>query len=496
MATAPPRHVRHALGAARPGAPDAAPLWPLLLGVPLAVAAALLIATGQLVFLLPLAAAIPALILFVRYPWAAVLLWVLLVPYVVQEPFDGGRYLFWVFHRFMVPGTLAIVLVSGWLHIGRRPRVRLGRAELALLLFVVAAVVNIYLTARDPSRTLLRAYDRIFVPLMLYMLVRLSQPSEADWRRLAWFGAATLTGQAAIGLIGWFSPHALPENWLGRAGERMVGSVGNPAVFTTTLILFALILFQYALSQRRRSVQAVALTLFSLAFVCVFFSFSRGSWGGSLLVLLGLMVLHPKLMLRWGGGAAIFTTLIAGSLLTTEVSYATQRLGDEQTAQGRVLGASTAVAMIAVKPVFGWGFGNYDVYDEQFKGRAFDLAVREDQTSHNTFLLIASEMGLLGLGLYLAPTLWLLLMSLKVWRRMPKGFLGRQLLAMLWLLLLHHFVVSNFMEMIHSNLFGTSIWWMVHALIASLVAPYLAARDTSIPAWIARYELRREARAR
>ena len=497
MVTTQIARVRHALGRVEAGRGSTALLWPLLIGIALAVAGALLIVRGQLVFLLPLAAAVPALLLFVRYPWAAMLLWVLLVPYVVQEPFAGGRYLFWVLHRLMVPGALLIVLLTGWLRISRRPPVRLGRAELALLLFAVMTVVNIFLTTKDPSRALVRCYDRIFVPFMLYLLVRLSQPTVADWRRLAWVGALTVIGEGVVGLMGWFVPHMLPDSWLGRLGERTVGTFGNPAVYTATLILFSLILLQYALQGRDRLVRVVALAIFSLAYVCIFFSFSRGSWGGSLLVLAGLTALYPLVMIRWGIVAVVAATLAAGLLMSSELSFASQRLGDEDTAQGRVLGASTALSMIAVKPIFGWGFGNYDVYDEQYKSRALNLAVREDQTSHNTFLLIATEMGVVGLALYLAPTLWLLLMSLKVRRRISAdSFLGRRLLVMLWLLLAHHFIVSNFMEMIHSNLFGTSIWWITHALIASLVTPYLTARDAGLPAWLARYELRREGQAR
>ncbi len=93
---------------------------------------------------------------------------------------------------------------------------------------------------------------------------------------------------------------------------------------------------------------------------------------------------------------------------------------------------------------------------------------------------------MLGLGLYIFPIVWWLLMSRKVWRRMPeRGLLSWRLLAMLWLLLLDHFVVSSFMEMIHSNLFGTTIWWMAQALIASLIYPYVQSADLSVPKWLA-----------
>lgn len=465
------------------------PHWlPLLLGALFSVAAATLISRGQLIFLVPLAALVPAVILFLRYPFAAVLLWVLVFPFFVQPPFGSGRYLFWLLHRFMIPGALGLVLLSDWLRIHKRPPVHLGRAELAILLFLILLVVNIFLLTANPSRTLTRAYDQLMMPLALYFLVRLSQPTANDWRRLAWVGMVTVIAQSAVGLTSWFAPHLLPEAWLGRAGERTVGTFGNPAVFTSTLILFSLILLHYGLQQTSRLVRIVAVATFSLAYLSVFFSFSRGSWLGATLVLIGMMLLYPRFVLRWSVVAITTAALLVGTLLSSEVYYASERLNDQDTAQGRVLGASTALGMIESKPWFGWGFDNYDVYDEQFKTRALNFATREEQTSHNTFLLITSEMGAVGLLLYLAPTAWLLLLSLHVWRRMPaQGFLSWRLLWLLWLLLLDHFVVSSFMEMIHSNLFGTSIWWMTHGLIASLIFPYVQSCDTGVPRWLARY---------
>jgi O-antigen ligase len=463
------------------------PGWlPLLLGALFGIAAAFLIANGALVFLLPLAFVVPAAIMLIRYPFAAVIIWVLVFPYFVQEPFPAGRFLFWLLHRIMIPAALGIVILSDWLRIHKREPVRLGRAELAMLLFLVSVTINIFLLTADPMRTFIRSYDRLFVPFFMYLLIRLIAPTADDWRRLAWAGMVTVLGETIVGLIGWFRPQLLPPAWLGREGERTVGSFGNPAVYTSTLIFLSLIMLQYAMQQKSRLITLIGLANFSLAYFCVFFSFSRGSWLGGMLVLLGLLMLYPRLMMRWLAVAAVAAIIVAGSFFSSELSYAYTRLNDEDTAQGRVLGAATAIGLIEQKPWFGWGFGNYDVYDEQFKTRALDFATREDQTSHNTFLLIASEMGVLGLALYIFPIVWWLLMSRKAWRRMPdRGLLSWRLLAMLWLLLLDHFVVSNFMEMVHSNLFGTTIWWMAQALIASLIYPYIQSADLSVPKWLA-----------
>jgi O-antigen ligase len=90
-----------------------------------------------------------------------------------------------------------------------------------------------------------------------------------------------------------------------------------------------------------------------------------------------------------------------------------------------------------------------------------DLAVNRPTASHNTYLLITAEIGLVGFSLYMFPFLWWWLASRKVWRRMPtSGLYNELMLAILWLYLLDHVAVSSFTDMFQSNLFGRTVWWM------------------------------------
>jgi O-antigen ligase len=135
--------------------------------------------------------------------------------------------------------------------------------------------------------------------------------------------------------------------------------------------------------------------------------------------------------------------------------------------------------MIQEKPVFGWGYGNHELYDEQFRDRVLGLVDSKEQSSHNTYLLIAAEMGIPGLILYFLPTALLLYLTVKYWRRLPDSSTGsRSLVLMLWLLLLDHALVGLFTDMIQSNLFNTTVWWMVLGLIANALD---AARYPTVP---------------
>ncbi|HEX6292682.1 MAG TPA: O-antigen ligase family protein [Herpetosiphonaceae bacterium] len=469
--------------ALHPGA--ALPDWlPALLGVSFGLVAALLIVGGQWIFLVPLGAIVPAAILFLRYPFVAVILWIVIFPYFVITPTPSFRIMYWLLHRAMIPGALAIVILGDWLGLRQREPVRFGRAELFMLIFVLLAIANIMLLTPRPAQTLVRFYDRLFVPLCMYWLVRLIAPTTRDLSRLAWAGSITIVVEAIIGLLGWFVPQTLPEHWLNRIGERTVGTFGNPAVYTSTLLFLALLLLQYGMQSRSRGRRVLTLAMLGLAYLGVFFSFSRGSWLGALLVWLGLLLVYPATMRRWTIVVALIGLPVISVVLAQEMSWATERLGDQDTAKGRVLGAATSINMIERRPWLGWGFDTYDLYDEQFKTRVADLAVREEQTSHNTYLLFIAEMGAVSLVLYMLPVVWWLLLSRKVWHRLPgHGFLSWHLLVLLWLLLLDHFTVSNFMDMIQSNLFGTTIWWLALGLIASLISTHLAPGDIGPPRW-------------
>jgi O-antigen ligase len=449
------------------------PAWvPILLGAALGLVAASLILGKEWLFLIPVVMVVPASILFLRYPYIAVILWMLAAPFFVKTTSGNSRYMFWLLHRAMIPGALGLILLAGWLGVSRRRRVKLGFPDLMMVIFLVVGAGNIYLLTGDPNGTLVKFYDRIFVPFCMYWLVRLYAPTEKEFERIVWIAPIGILTQTAIGLVSWFRPNMLPAEWLGRAGERTVGSFGNPGVFTTTLLFLALFLFQYATQAKSRLVQAGSFLLVGVAYFSVFFSFSRASWLGGLFIILGLLYLYPKTMVRLSAIAIVIVVIVAAPVLGHYVNYAIERLTTEETTEGRVLGGAATLGVIQSNPLFGVGFGNHDLYDEQFRTRVFDLAVNEAHTSHNTYLLFMAEMGLTGFFFYFVPTAYWFLRSRSTWRRLPPlGFRSWRMLGILWLVILDQITVSNFTDIIQSNLFGTTMWWLTLALIASLVDP-------------------------
>ncbi|UCG12820.1 MAG: O-antigen ligase family protein, partial [Deltaproteobacteria bacterium] len=335
------------------------PRWlPLLLGLALGVFLAFLIANEAWPFPILVAFLVPGIILFTRYPFIAVLVWMLVFPFIVRAPGVAGRYIYWLLHRAVIPVALGSVILSDWLGVKkRREPVRLGAPELALVIFSALVFANILVFSDNPAPKLLNLYDRSLVPICMYLLVRLLAPTEKDLKRFLWVALFTVLIQSAIGLLSWFAPQTLPRFWLQKAGARTVGTFGNPAVYSSTLIFLSLLLLQHALVSRSRRQRYVLFSVVAMAFFCVFFTFSRGSWLGGSVVVLALMLLYPKVIIRLMIVVIPLIVLLSSSVLADSVAWAWERLNKEETAEGRIIGYGASIQMIQEKPLFGWGYG-------------------------------------------------------------------------------------------------------------------------------------------
>jgi O-antigen ligase len=454
--------------------PNALSTWlPLVIGGILGILGAYLVIQQNLVALLAILLIVPMLLLFFYYPFITVIIWLLVFPFFLSEVLPGARTLYWLLHRAMIPGALIALVCLSMLGIRKIKGVRFGLVDGVMLAYLALAVSNILMLSDKPNTQLIHFYDRIFVPFCMYWLIRVIRPGQIDLERLAPVAFIIVFSQGTIGILSWFAPHVLPPKWLGRLGERTVGTFGNPAVFTTTLLFAVVILTQtlWRETYPKKLQQAMSFLAVAFAFFLVFFSFSRGSWLGALPVWLGLYVLHPKLMRRLSlVGSMALVPLLALGPLAEYSSFAQQRLFTETTAEGRVIGGAATFRMIQEKPIFGWGYRNHELYDEQFRDRVIGLVDSKEQSSHNTYLLIAAEMGIPGLILYYLPVGLLLYLTLKYWRRLPDiQIWSRSMVLILWLLIFDHALVALFTDMIQSPFFNTVIWWLALGLIANAI---------------------------
>jgi putative inorganic carbon (hco3(-)) transporter len=105
------------------------------------------------------------------------------------------------------------------------------------------------------------------------------------------------------------------------------------------------------------------------------------------------------------GGVAM--VLVAFAVDPTLEDEAGDRAGAERSVWDRENSNATALAMIKDRPVFGFGFETYDVYDDDYIQLLEDVpitAVRPEL--HNVFLSLGSELGLVGGLLFLGSFLF------------------------------------------------------------------------------------------
>ena len=452
--------------------------WLALVVLPIAALFALLVGQGVWWLALALLLLIPGFILLHRRPLWALSAWIVVAPFIVTVEAGGlGRKGYWLIHRALPVIALAVFVIGGRIGVHRRRLPRLGGPEFLMAGYLVASLISVWYTSLDPLANTYRVYDWIFIPMCFYLLVRLVEPDERDMSRLMPALAFLVVSQTLIGVLQWVEPGILPDPWLGRAGTRTTGSLQHPNAYAVSL-LFAGVLLLHAGGVLRRIPRWVAASLFLVSATMVMFTFSRAAWLAGAVVIVGLAILQPKLIRRVAAVAIpVFLILAATGVLSVAGQIAGSRLSSEETALSRLPVALASVRMVEERPIFGWGYENFDRFDRQFQSSVLNLVVPEkDHASHNLYLTILAEQGLVGFALYLGPALWWLVLTPSALRHMPtSGFFSRRTLISLWLVALAFVTVSNFANM--RVVFAVTLWWVLLGLIGSIVARFRPTRN-------------------
>jgi len=435
----------------------------VVLSIALALAVGWLASQGHDRTTFVVAVAIPLVILLFRYPWTAVLLFVGLLPLFAVGDGQAGVET-WLIGRLLVPVMLMVALAYRMLGLSRS-YFRLSLADVAIAGFLILALVNIQLLAGNPLRETTAFYDHVLVPIALYGLIRVVEPREGELQWLLWLLIGLLLVEAAVGALSWLAPSVLPSEWLGRAGERTVGTVRGPAPYTSTLMVGAMMAIAF-MQVRRGELSRIGLfAVVAIAFVGIAISFSRGSWAGAALVMLGLFVFQRRIAFRLVGIFALLVVALAVVSSGAIATFAGDRLADADTAESRLVTNNAAIRMIQLRPLLGFGYGNFELFDESLKVRVGDMPAQEG-SAHHTFLALAAENGLPALALYIFPVVWLLWLTLRRWRQVTsRDPLHGPLLIAMWLAMAHLIVVMNFMDMLHSSTWGTALWWLCLGVI-------------------------------
>ena len=231
---------------------------------------------------------------------------------------------------------------------------------------------------------------------------------------------STLVFQSTIGLLQWISegliglgrvfgegPHSFVKAEAGVfAISRVGGTVGSPndlaAYFGMILPINLALLF----APIDRRYKLLLIPVFLMSFFVLILTFSRGGWLS--MIIGGAVTLYCCLarLTRRKVSSSILLAGILAVLLLASLVFITpvkKRLFEDDygAARSRIPMSLLASNMIAQNPWLGVGLGNYtevaSFYDTTREGISYTF----NWPVHNEFLLVASELGLPALGLFL-----------------------------------------------------------------------------------------------
>jgi hypothetical protein len=326
-------------------------------------------------------------------------------------------------------GLVAIMVLVRWQAAVRDDAksegLRVTPFEVAWALLAVIASTSVILQASNVGYSARLAVDSFWLPLIVYHAAL----HHLDWRGRG--GMLLLAGSMlalflfATGAFEFISGvNVLPWEGSALVREREI-RVNGPFASDSSYAVICLVLAVFLragprllgvrLDATARLLHACSVAAAALASMLPLYRVVVGALIAAWLVIEFAMAegSKRKLLVRaTAGAAAVVVTVVAFDVVLG--SPIGRRLASARNLYGRVATWEAAVRIASDEPLFGVGLGNYTGYFEtrfpQSGGRIDSIAdARAEAYPHSNLLWIASELGLVGLSLYLLANLHLFL---------------------------------------------------------------------------------------
>ncbi|MCB0208053.1 MAG: O-antigen ligase family protein [Anaerolineae bacterium] len=309
---------------------------------------------------------------------------------------------------------LIVIIAARWLLYGEEPR---GWYQSALIVIGYGLIgFTSLLYADDKSIVQGALVDHVkdaIIAVVITMLIH----KAVTLHRVVWmlllagiFMGTLSVYQQMTGTfdnIYWGFAQAEIKNIVGETSDYRIGGPGfGPNAYGQFLVVLVPIALDRLWSERKLGLRILAGWSLGVVVLSIFFTFSRGSFLGLLLVL-GAMIIHrpPKVT------TLLVTLLMAMFLVQMMPAQYTDRLKtlfdllpgsdtnalDEISFRGRISENTVGWRMFTDHPLIGVGLANYKA---NYLSYSEDLGIdarREERGAHNMYLQIAAESGLMGL---------------------------------------------------------------------------------------------------
>lgn len=348
----------------------------------------------------------------------ALLGWFLLAPYWQEvarttglgTALNNGAYLF---------AGVGIVLWAISLLIVRGRTGRLRISDLIPGLLLIAAALSLALSSLLPTgwtkMDLVRQlYGNVILPVSCFYVAWLGVEKRfaERWLAMLWatsLGVSALT--AAERIFGWqLWPY---PKWQYVDIGRSVGPLANPAVLGTFLGMVIVSAMAYLIwSRENQSMARLAVVASLAAAPALWFTYARASLLAVLVVVALIAALKSEARATLVLVTVLVVVLLIGAWSTvSSADVVSQRFENVSNGQVRILLAAWSIELAMEKPALGWGYGSFDAAKTFARSSIAEIptSYASSDTSHNTFLTTAVELGLTGILLMWfawAPAIW------------------------------------------------------------------------------------------
>lgn len=428
--------------------------------------------------------AIIYIVIIIIKPFESFLIWIVVAP-LFEQRFTFGNII--TFNRVALSLLLFATILRKFAF--SKGRGKIGVLDGAIVLFILMSITNLLLT-RPETSSLASAFNISYLKdnkdvwysfeghyFFAFVTFYIARNLIDDKRKMLLTMAAIVSLFFYLVPIGIFE-HFTGHTWFTRSetltyadANRAAGPFENPAVYGYVLgigFVFAIHLCLQAKEPLKK-----AFLLIVIAAICVgeAMTFTRSAWLSPIAAYLTLMLLYKgkRKVLLASFCVALVALVIAFPAIKNSPMY-TKRITSQSELDSRIYVAHVQMQMFKAKPLFGHGLWNFDYYKYKYPVRINGIdSGRIRTTSHNTFITLLVETGILGLSLYatvLGIILWKWLKAFKLASKRSDTY-TKQLLATVGAATLCYFATAFVIDFKHF-MYAEYLLWILFAMITQL----------------------------
>jgi hypothetical protein len=346
------------------------------------------------------------------------------------------RYVEWQAMYVYITDILLLILFGFWLYSGARPKA--ARADWFLLAFIIAAGISVY-NAIDTSVAWF-TFIKLIEGALLYFYIK--DYALKRFNMTSGFTALVLGGlfQSAVGVTQFMTQSSLGLKYFGESvlspsmnniaafivnGVKVIrayGTTPHSNILAAYLFIAIGAFYNIAIYQKRQWWWHLFHAIILWAFFLTFSRVIVGLWALNFIIRSVLIRFYPRFRQKFWDkpemrrrSLKVFYTTIAVVVLFTAVywPYVTNRATisyNDEAVQMRVFYNNESLS--SGRNLFGLGIGNFVPWLET---QNLHLSYNLYQPVHNIYLLIYSETGIVGIGLFL---IFIILLWYNFWQRL------------------------------------------------------------------------------